>query len=115
MQITMKGVPVWITEYSDIGPQDFKDGMPVNGLSFYDADMTDQGWTRVGDAEITIEVPDASTMIANKVEALKAQQRKLLGDAQAKATRIDAQIQKLLAITCDGSVKFERAEDDFPF
>lgn len=116
MQITTKGVPVWLTEFSGLGPQDFKDGMPVNGLSFNDADMTVHGWTRVGEAEITIEAPDASTLIANKVEALKALQRKLLGEAQAKATRIDAQIQKLLAITCDAPVKFEKDDDDgFPF
>lgn len=62
-------------------------------------DMTDCGWSLVGEAEIRLEVPDERQLVENKVESLRAERRKVLADAEAKATSLDRQIQTLLAIS----------------
>ena len=93
----------WFSSASD-GPEDLQ-GDPlhaVNTLSFYGSDMRNMGWTLVGEADITVHVVDEQELVANKVDALRAEKSKTLADAQMKATEIDSKIQKLLAITNEG-------------
>jgi hypothetical protein len=71
----------------------------VDELSFSQLDMKSAGWTYVGEATITVDVPDQDALIGNKVESLRAEKQKVLAEAQAKATQLEGQIQKLLAIT----------------
>lgn len=82
------------------GPQDLQrpDAEVASLLTLRDmSHATD--YVRVGTAQVTIELADESEIVANKVEALKAQKQQTLADAQAKATAIESQIQQLLAIT----------------
>lgn len=103
MKITTKETNVWLTEHSYIGPDDFKEGMSSDAMAFYDHDMTSSGWTKVGTAVITMEVVDKAAMVESKIESLRALQTKTIADAQAKSTEIEGQIQKLLAISHEGS------------
>lgn len=73
-------------------------------LSFYNFSSTPDGYTLVGEADITVRVVDAQKIIANKVEALKTEKARVLAEAQMKATDIEANIQKLLAISFDEGV-----------
>lgn len=103
--ITMSA-SIWLGEYSDIGPQDFKQGMTATPLTFLSADVDREHWqksgyTFVGTAEIQFTPISTDEMVANKVEALRAQKSATLAEAQAKATQIEGQIQKLLAIGCE--------------
>lgn len=91
----------WITNYSDIGPHNIME-QPANRFAFTDpnSDMKSAGWTEIGEATITIKVTfNEEQMVANKVATLRAQVSKLRAEAEFEATRLEDQIQKLLAIT----------------
>lgn len=88
----------WITPYSSVGPQDLMAGKRVDELVVSNNDMTGSGWTFVGEAEVTVHIPDAKTMVANKVEALRNEAAKVRAEATATVARIESQIQNLLAI-----------------
>jgi hypothetical protein len=96
---------VWLGNIS--GPDDLKKPPleVVNSLTFLnpacsDADWAALGYTRVGDAEITITLVDTNTLVQNKVESLRAEQKQVLAEAQLKSTQLESKIQKLLAIEC---------------
>lgn len=90
----------WLTEYSTLSPKDLLDGC-ISGVAYHVADMKSAGWTLIGDAEITIALIDEKEMVDNKVAALREEVKAIRAEATAKATRIESQIQSLLAITCD--------------
>lgn len=95
---------VWISQYSPITPEEIQSGAAnVAGFTFFgiDDDMSSHGYTRVGVANITIDAEDGKTIIANKVDALRAEATAIRAEATAKVTRIESQIQNLLAISYD--------------
>ena len=57
------------------------------------------GYRFVGWADVAITFVGADEMLTSAVESLKAQKQKVIADAQAAATRIEGEIQKLLAIS----------------
>lgn len=63
----------------------------------------DNGYTYIGSATIRLEACTRDEIIGSKVDALKTEKAQVLATAQAKATEIDSQIQKLLAISFDGA------------
>lgn len=100
----------WLPDYS--GPDDIA-GTPeaaINALVFHDPVDRDgsywkaMGYTLVGDATITVEVQDERAIVESKVESLRAQKAKVIGDAHAAAVAIESKIQKLLAIGYAGEV-----------
>lgn len=56
------------------------------------------GWVLVGYADVTLHLSDEKELVAHKVDALQAKKRQVLAEASAEATRIDRQINTLLAI-----------------
>lgn len=58
-----------------------------------------RGYVMVGTAQITIDLLPREEVTANTVVALRAQKTAVQAEATAECTRIDAQIQSLLAIT----------------
>jgi len=54
----------------------------------------------VGEREVTVDVPDNFDPRPGMVDGLKQKKNKVLADAQMEATKIDGQIQQLLAIEC---------------
>jgi hypothetical protein len=93
---------VWL---SDIwGPQDLqgngREGDRVVGRPMYsDTDLSKSGFTYVGEAEITLHILDDDKIVANKIDALKAEKQNVIAEAQLKANKIEERIQSLLAIT----------------
>lgn len=91
---------VWLSG-SYYGPDDLKkDGSKAVGkLSYSDHDMTEQGWTKIGTAQITLDLIDDEQMVANKVVSLNAEIRKIRANSENAITELQAKIQSLLAIT----------------
>ncbi len=100
----------WLPEHR--GPDDIA-GTPeaaISALVFHDPIDGDcsywraLGYTFVGNATITVEVQDERAIVESKVESLRAQKAKVLGDAHAASVAIESKIQKLLAIGYAGEV-----------
>ena len=100
-KIVEGNVDVWVTEYSPIGPHNIDKVTDTSGFSFSrpDADMGKYGWTKVGTAQIRVELVSSDALISNKIDALQAAIRNTEAEAQAKVTELKGQIQQLLAIT----------------
>lgn len=82
-------------------PQDLHTENGVRQLSFFkdnDKYWAEQGYTYVGPATVTVEVPDLKALVENKVEALRQQEVAIRAEASAKCIAIEAMIQNLLAI-----------------
>lgn len=96
----------WITEYRQQQLHDaIRENDPdriVESLSFSNLDMSDC-WTRIGEATITVDVPDENEIKLGMVESLKAERERVLANAQAKANEIEEKIKNLLAITWNGN------------
>ena len=74
----------------------------ASSLHFTAHDMSGSaGWTEVGSAEITVTLKSHADMVNDTITALREAKRELLAKAEAESTRIEGQIQKLLAITCE--------------
>ena len=59
----------------------------------------------MGWAAISIQIMPTKTMLQSAVEGLQAEKEAILADAHAQATRIEGEIQKLLAISYDAEVQ----------
>ena len=87
-------VSIWLTN---------PDGAFKGGEAFYTvgqgADMTEYGWM-LAQENVPVSLQELTqTQIANRmVKTLQAQRDKILGEAQAQATRIDAKINEFLAL-----------------
>lgn len=100
MQITIT-MHAHIQPSSTLTPQDLQTEQGVRQLAFFshnDKYWAEQGYTYVGPATVTVEVPDMRDLVGNKVAALRQQEVAIRADATAKCTAIQSQIQSLLAI-----------------
>lgn len=70
----------------------------VRTLHPYKAEGQITGWTLVGTAEVSIELTDPDKIIANKVDALKAELNTERAQSEARCTQLQSQINNLLAI-----------------
>lgn len=100
--VSMK-TKAWLGMHNHVSPKDLIEGR-LNHLTFQTADMSGFGWTFIGEAEVIVQVPDEKTLIENKVAALREEAKTIRAEATANVTRIEGQIQQLLAITCDSSL-----------
>jgi len=111
---------VWLGQYSGVGPQDLKQGLNANDLTFLKADVErdywlQDGYTFAGTAEIQFTPLAPAAIVESKIAALRAQQTKAIADAHATSVKLEGQIQKLLAIGCDAPALNESKDDDLPF
>lgn len=101
MQITQQ-LTAWMVAGSPLGPDDFKcpGSMNLGSLTYSDGrlDMTKAGWTRIGTATVTLELPSVNAVIEAKVGALRAEITQTRAEAEAKVNYIESQISNLLAI-----------------
>lgn len=68
-------------------------------LFYSSSDATVHGWTLVGKATITVEIPEPDQLIANKVASLRKEITQTRADAEMKARDLEEKVQQLLAIT----------------
>lgn len=88
----------WITKSNNIDYSSIDDDS-INHVAYYDRDMTDNGWVKIGEATITIDLVDMDGMINNQIDALEAEIKAVEGQAYAKVTELKGRIQNLKAIT----------------
>ena len=94
---------VWLPEYAiNIGPKELADPRVVSRLAYSDSEMKSMGWTLLGTAEIKLTLVGDREIVENRVDSLRAEQKKVVADAQKKSTEIERQIQTLLAIAYEG-------------
>jgi hypothetical protein len=100
MKVTAK-VHAYLPKSSDLTPQELQTEKGVNRMTFFasnDKYWSEMGYTYVGPAEVTVEVPDLREMVENKVAALREEMAATRAKATARCTEIESQIQNLLAI-----------------
>ena len=94
-------VTVWLpsgayTKPSELHKLDDKE--LVESVFFQTIDMSRDGWTRVGTAEVIITLDDCKTCTANQVAILQSQLKEMRAEHQQAQNRLTKQIQELLAI-----------------
>lgn len=73
----------------------------IDATMLYSRPVTD--YVKVGTATVTLDVLDEDAIKLGFIDALKEKRKTVLAEAQREATRIDEQIQNLLAISYDGA------------
>ena len=87
------------------GPEEAANATPdqvVRSVAYSNAEMGDLGWTLIGPATITIEIPEPKELILNKIASLRATIQKTRADAEVACGRMHQQIAKLEALDWDG-------------
>lgn len=100
MKITT-AMHAYIHPGSTLTPEELQTEKGVRQLAFFGDDgkyWASLGYTYVGPATITVEVPNLRELVDNKVAALQQQEVAIRAEATAKCTAIQSQIQNLLAI-----------------
>lgn len=102
MKITTKCI-AYMSEHCGLGPEDFKspEKIDATNLIFSAHAWTNgppDGWTYVGEAEVSVEIPAVDDIISAKVDSLKAKVKSIRADAEAQINFIESQISNLLAI-----------------
>lgn len=112
----------FVSPHSHISPTDLAKPESITGMVFVAEDAVDywtkDGYTQVGTAQITVELLDRDQMVSNKIEALRSQAVNIRAEATAKVTKIEGQINQLLAIengTAPQPAAARDDDDDFPF
>ena len=86
-------IGAWLSSYNVNA-----DTSDVNNLFFANSDMTTNGWVRVGDATVTVELVSDTDLLTGQLAMLEEAERRVKADAQAKLNEIEGQRQRLLAI-----------------
>lgn len=91
----------YLTQYSTVRPEDFKDPSPtlLGKLHFCTAAHIPADWTLAGEATVTVTLVDRDTLVGNKVDSLRAELAKVKADAYRASMILEDKINKLLAIT----------------
>ena len=94
-------VNVWLpsgsyTKSSELHKLD--DERLIASVQFQNIDMSRNGWTRVGTAEVSITLDDCKTCTANQVAILQSQLKEMRAEHQQAQNRLTKQIHELLAI-----------------
>ena len=100
-------VTVWLPSGSYTKPSELHkldDKELVGSVQFQNIDMSRDGWTRVGTAEVIITLDDCKTCTANQVAILQSQLKEMRAEHQQAQNRLTKQIQELLAIDNEGEL-----------
>jgi hypothetical protein len=60
--------------------------------------MTNVGWTRLGELDVSFDVVSDNEIVKNAVEALRAKQAAIRAEATNECTKIDSLVNQLLCI-----------------
>ena len=92
---------VWLPSGAYTKPSDLHkldDERLVASVQFQNIDMSRDGWTRVGTAEVIITLDDCKTVTANQVAILQLALKEMRAEHQQAQNRLVRQIHELLAI-----------------
>lgn len=97
MKITFQ-TKAWISEYNTATPEQLRTPEGAASLYYSASDLSTHGHTFAGNATITLDLLDDRNLVDNKVATLREQAVSIRAEATAKCTRIEGQINQLLAI-----------------
>jgi hypothetical protein len=97
MKITIEA-KAFLTNASSVTPQQLQTEEGVRHLSFFQSDMSAYGFSYIGPATVTVDIPDPRGLVEQKIQSLREEAGKVRADATARCTEIESQIQNLLAI-----------------
>ena len=93
---------IWADSYSGVGPEQLRNPPAdlAQKVQLYrtEWDMSKDGYTKIGEAEVVLHLYDTQSVVANQVESLKAQIDKERADSEAKVTALNRRINDLLAL-----------------
>lgn len=104
---TIKGKAVaWLVPHreADFAGTDGKNhDLLVSQLAYLapGVNMATEGWMRMGQAEITVELPSREDLVRTQVDALEQKARSIQAEAQREVNAIRDRISKLQALTFD--------------
>lgn len=94
---------VWLTESANkyVDLNDIRKPEESTWFTYcdIDTDMSKYGCTLIGTAEIEITMLDQSVITANAIDAIKNQIQSVRAESENKITKLQDQINKLLAIS----------------
>lgn len=111
----------FVSPHSGINPADLSKPSVISMLTLIGegsrAYFEGEGYTYAGNAEVSFEPIGMKELVENKIEALRNEAATIRAKATKDVTRIEGQIQNLLAIGFDESSVFRAAgdESDIPF
>lgn len=73
----------------------------ISCIQMTNHDMTEQGWTQIGTASVTITLQDDDAIVGNQVATLRKELQAARAEAHMREQSITDRINNLLAITCD--------------
>lgn len=88
----------WISQYNHITPDKVGTEDGAASLYYARADLSQQGYAFAGNATITLDVPGPKELVENKVAAMREEIKATRAEASARVTKLEGQIQQLLAI-----------------
>jgi hypothetical protein len=107
--ITGKAIAI-LSQYSTLDKNGMPNGVDVPSYIAVKEDgdystWTEDGYTIIGEAEITLHVVSKEELVANKVSALRQEVKKTTAEATRKVTQLEGQINDLLAIGFSAPVR----------
>ena len=90
---------VQLSKYNGLDDLRGDDAKVFKVLQFADSNMSEYGYSVVGEATVTVTLYDNNKIVADKVMSLRAEAKKVKADAHAAVVRIESRISELLAIT----------------
>lgn len=102
MKITQE-VTAWMTGSCGFTLEDFKNPLTLDLSRFQHLpndhpNMSDVGWTYIGPAVITLEIPSLDTVINAKADSLRAEITKAKADAARTIAILEDRLSKLSAL-----------------
>lgn len=92
------------------------DAPGMSGIAYYDSeDDLPNGWTPIGDAEITITFRDRGAITAKQIELLREQIQEVQSAAQIRVAHIETQIQNLLSLPYEAPTDPAERPEVLPF
>ena len=79
-----------------VSPYEWAKGQVEYGIA--DFKMTGEGWMLLESREIDVPAVSRDELVPDAIKALQAEQQQIRADAEVRAQKVQAQIDKLLAI-----------------
>lgn len=97
MKVTIES-KAFLMKGSSVTPEELQTEKGAKFLSFFQSDMSAHGFSYIGPASITIDVPEPRALVEQAIQSLREEAAATRAEATKKCAEIESQIQNLLAI-----------------
>ena len=96
-------VPAWLPDFHNADVLLLPAEGAVANIAYSNSNMANAGWTRVGEADITIRLIGEDELVQGQIAALETQRLAVLAEALEKCNDINDRISMLQALTFEAS------------